>query len=166
MAYTKYKRFGLSVQQWLAESTDLVTLTGHVNTASGQRIIVASGHDLLASIKPSLLLFIEHAGPWLEDVDAIQVSIVRCISYGSSRIQSLDIAGAVEEHAKQQSTQKDKVFTKNNIRTRGIKSLPFEDHAMSKFDPSSMRRTERSDIAVPNVFITEVPLNIRWIDIS
>jgi len=163
--YTKFKRLGLSLTQWLAESATLVSLTGHdTGAALTTKIFVPSRLDDIDSRVPCLIVDIEETSAWLNDIDTVYITFAKLFAIATDRISALDIIGAVEEHAKQTSSQIDKSFDKNNIRTHGIKNFPIDQMGTAEYIPEARKRTERSDIVIADRHVSAIGLQIIWVD--
>jgi hypothetical protein len=164
VANTKLKRFTKALVTWLQSDSTLKTATSF-NASTNISIFIARGDDIISSKIPALIAVWEDFDHWLPDNDHVYTSRVNCAAIGTTRIESLDIAGAMEELARQnKTTYKDASFSTDNITTKGIQMLPSFRMGRSEYDPDSVRRTERSDLAIPERHITIIPLVIRWID--
>lgn len=128
-------------------------------------IYVPTGEEPITP--PCLLLDIVTIIPWLDDIDGVYTSEVHFVAFAESEEVALKLAGAVLALTKQNNTTyADASFASNNIQTMGISHLSVRDMAKEQFEPTSVRRTERSDVPVPDRKKTSVPVLIRWRDIS
>lgn len=158
---TLLKRFTKALIAWVQSNSDLVSLTGH--TSGDPRIYVKRGNEALQ--RPSLIVDIATTEAFLGDVDGLYITEIQMIAYADSRVEALDIAGAVLAMCKQNSTTLvDASFNSDNIRTQSIKALGVLSQGESLLDPTSVRRTERSDVVAPDRYSAVVPVLIVWYD--
>ena len=142
-------------------NADLVTLTGH--TTGAPRIYVKRGNEQLN--RPSLILDVVTTHPYISDVDGMYITEVQYICYADSRVEALDLGGAVLALCKQNSTTLvDAGFYSNSIRTKSVRAIGIMAQGESILDPTSIRRTERSDVVAPDRFVAVVPVFIVWLD--
>lgn len=159
--YTLIKRFCKSLDAFFSADATLISLTGH--SASDPRIYILSGDEEL--IRPCLVLKIFDTTLMTQDVDGVYETEVQAIAYSDSRLTSMDIAGAVISLCKQNTTTlRDASFNANNIRSMGIKALGISETTESLLEPTSIRRTERSDVVAPDRIVAIVPIIVRWSD--
>jgi len=161
MLYTAPKRFTKSLAEWCRADSTLVTLSGH--TAQNLNIRLYSGDNQLKH--PGLTIDVVSMDPWLLDVDHIFISRVFFICCDTTRIKALDMMGAMAKLVMQNpSTQADASFDLNSIRTKGIQLDVVDPFGESLFEATSIRRTERSDVPIPGLFVAIVSALIRWED--
>lgn len=160
---TLLKRFTKALTTWFEADSTMVTLTGH--TSSDRRIYVKRGNEPLN--RPSLILDVVETNQLMPEVDGMYLTEVQAVAYADSRVEALDIAGEVLAYTKQNSaTLRDAAFSTDSIRTKSIRALGVMSQGESVLDPTSVRRTERSDVVAPDRFTAIVPIFIVWIDTS
>lgn len=161
MAYTNFNRFYGAFVTWLTESTALVSLLGH--TASDRRIFIAD--KAVDAVVNALVLFPRDTIQWHPDVGGIYETTILCAAYAQSRVDAVNIIGALTEYcAIDKTTNQDKAFTKNNIVVEGIKMGVVKGYGEELFEASSFRRTERSDIIIPDRAVMTKSVSMRWRD--
>lgn len=121
MAKEKYKQFVLAFMTWLISDADLKTLTSY-NATTNISIWASKGNDPVKV--PGLEVFIEDIRPLNEEVDGgIYEAVMIARGYATSPVTAADIAGAVEELAKQDpDTLADASFSDGNVKTVGLRT--------------------------------------------
>lgn len=165
MVYTAVKRFHKALQAWLAADSTLVTLTGHNESTPDFHIFVFTGDEI--AVRPSLLIRHVVTLPWLSDVDGIFLTQMKFHGYAETWERANDIIGAVIKKMQQDpTTQQDAQFTSDNITTLGIRHLAMDMSGEEQFEPTSIRRTERSDVPIADRNVAEADGLFRWRDTS
>lgn len=151
MAKEKYKRFRKAALVWLRACVDLVTLTGH---AAGDVHIYARaiGEDA-EIVTPSVAVDVIHLGPIMDEVDGLYESDLVCSCFSTSPVATLDMVGAIEAHATQDSTAHDASFASDNVKTIGLRSLGPEQSAAPV-----------GGDAFSGVYVSGVTLRARWME--
>ena len=149
-AYTKYSRFNSAFSTWLRTCTRLVTLTGH--TSGSPRIYVKSGAALVP--QPSCLVTMQHLGGLVPDVDdGYMRTFVLCEAFSKDRVATLQMIGAVEMHAKQNSTTYALAgFESENIKAYGVTFTGMILSGESTTDDTS------------GVYVSSCQLEVHWCD--
>lgn len=162
LGITAIARFAKALQAWVESDATLVSLTGHV-PGTDERIFLRRGNDRIKV--PCLILDLVRTTPYLPDIDGVILSKIYAVAIGASRIQALDIVGAMHKFAKpSRTTLSDASFSTDNIRTRSITAYLLADQGKSEFDISSVRRTERSDTPIPERNVAVMDLYVVWSD--
>lgn len=163
---TKYRRFAKSIQDWLASNSDLTTKLSYNQTTNPNILVINKAGDI-SEMRPLVLIELSFNSPWLVDIDNIYSSNVNIFCVSKSQVECLEILGIIEEHLRtNDSDQKDASFELNSIKSRGVSIMEIREPGSIEDDYgiTSHRRTERSDSPVPDMYVSWVKVNIRWMD--
>lgn len=148
MSNERYKNLGLALSTWLQGGATLVSLTGHTSTTP--RIMGTSDEK-----PPNTSLIVENifTVPLDPDVDCGPfLSVIRVHCRGNTKALSLQLAGALQDHVKQDpTTGADASFTSSGVRSLGVqwRGIP-EIHGKQEADSGG--------------FVTEAEIEIQWIE--
>jgi len=162
--YTSVRRLARALVDWLVSDSTIVTLTGH---ATGDLRIFQHTGAQIAKV-PSLVVELGHTMPYFEDIDSFFETDVNIRTYASTYVAALELAGAVYKLASASpTTYADASFELQNIQTRGIRPLMLRGKpGESQFEAESVRRTERSDVPIPDRYSASAIIRVRWCDIA